>query len=143
MPGRGPRSPAQPSVPALRVHGEAEAAPADLSVHVVVGPAHRPYHEVRAPRLDVRLWLAGGEILDFSQGTTTTVTISGGGLPNARTLTVAGTLPDGTALSSGTLSVDPARVAAAEAAAALSALAWVRCAPVTHTSSPLYASRHT
>ncbi|MBK8446013.1 MAG: FTR1 family protein [Micropruina sp.] len=63
------------------------------------------------------LWLAGGEILDFSQGTTTTVTISGGGLPNARTLTVAGTLPDGTALSSGTLSVDPARVAAAEAAA--------------------------
>ena len=63
------------------------------------------------------LWLTGGDVLDFTQATTTTVTISGGGLPNARTLTVAGTLPDGTALSSGTLSVDPARVAAAESAA--------------------------
>ena len=54
-----PTTAAALAVPALRVHGEAEAAPADLSVHVVVGPAHRPYHEVRAPRLDVRLWLAG------------------------------------------------------------------------------------
>ncbi len=62
------------------------------------------------------LWLTAGEILDFNQSRTTTVTLTGGGLPNARTLTVDGTLPNGTALSAGSLSVDPARVALAEAA---------------------------
>lgn len=63
------------------------------------------------------LWLAAGEVLDFTQSDTTTATLSGGGLPNPRTLTLAGTLPDGTQLGSGSLTVDAARVQAAEQAA--------------------------
>ena len=64
-----------------------------------------------------RLWLFSGQVLDFTQGETTTVTLSGGGLASPRTLTVAGRLPDGSTVSTGTLSVDGVRVQAAEAAA--------------------------
>ncbi|MFT3860992.1 iron uptake transporter permease EfeU [Micropruina sp.] len=63
------------------------------------------------------LWRVGGEILDFSQTGTVTVSLSGGGLPNPRTVTVTGPLPTGTSLAASTLTVDPERVAAAEAAA--------------------------
>lgn len=88
-----------------------------LPVGVNPDVAKGPFAATWATSGERTVWLAGGEILDFRQATTTTVTISGGGLPNARTVTVSGTLPDGAAVSSGTLSVDPARVAAAEAAA--------------------------
>jgi ATP-dependent Clp protease ATP-binding subunit ClpA len=36
--------------------------PAYLRVFALRGPAHRPYVEVRAPRLDVRLWLTGKDV---------------------------------------------------------------------------------
>ncbi|MFT3970127.1 MAG: FTR1 family protein [Micropruina sp.] len=64
-----------------------------------------------------QLWLAAGEVLDFTQTETTTATLSGGGLPNPRTLTLTGVLADGTPLGSGSLTVDEARVEAAEQAA--------------------------
>ncbi len=64
-----------------------------------------------------QLWLVAGEVLDFTQTDTTTATLSGGGLANARTLTLSGTLPNGTQLGSGSLTVDAARVQAAEQAA--------------------------
>lgn len=64
-----------------------------------------------------RLWLTSGEVLDFTQTETATASISGGGLPNPRTLTPSGRLPDGSQLASGSLRVDDARVQAAETAA--------------------------
>lgn len=64
-----------------------------------------------------RLWLTSGEVLDFTQTETATASISGGGLPNPRILTPSGRLPDGSAVNSGSLRVDEARVQAAEAAA--------------------------
>ncbi len=63
------------------------------------------------------LWLVGGQLLDFTQTRTSTATLNGGGLPNPRTLTLAGPVSDGNAAASGTLIVDPARVALAETAA--------------------------
>jgi high-affinity iron transporter len=62
------------------------------------------------------LWLVSSEVLDFVQSETSTATLTGGGLPNPRTLTVSGQLPDGASIHSGSLTVDPARVQAAEAA---------------------------
>ncbi|MCW3158528.1 iron uptake transporter permease EfeU [Micropruina sonneratiae] len=56
------------------------------------------------------LWLVGGEVLDFSQTEATTLTLSGGGLAGSRTLTVSGTLPDGTTIASTSLGLDSARV---------------------------------
>ena len=56
-------------------------------------------------------------MLDFNQTSTIAVTIAGGGLPNPRTLTVAGTLPDGTAVASGSLTADPTHVTRAASAA--------------------------
>ncbi len=64
-----------------------------------------------------RLWLVGGEVLDFTQAETTTATLSGGGLTNPRTLTLSGRLPSGAQLGSGSLRVDDARVQAAAQAA--------------------------
>jgi len=63
------------------------------------------------------LWLVSSEVLDFVQRETSTATLTGGGLPNPRTLTASGQLPDGTSIYSGSLTVDPSRVQAAEAAA--------------------------
>lgn len=64
-----------------------------------------------------RLWITGGEVLDFSQSEATLATLSDGGLPNPRTLTVSGRLPDGTTVTSGALSVEPAPAEAAATAA--------------------------
>ena len=64
------------------------------------------------------LWLAGGQVLDFTQTRTTTATITGGGLATPRTVTARGQLPGGAHATTGTLSVDPAHVALAETAAA-------------------------
>ncbi len=64
-----------------------------------------------------QLWLVAGEVLDFTQTETTTASLSGGGLPNPRTLTLSGTLTGGTQLRSGSLTVDDARVQTAEQAA--------------------------
>jgi high-affinity iron transporter len=65
-----------------------------------------------------QLWLVEGQVLDFTQSDVTSLTLSGGGLASTRTITVSGTLPDGTAVSGGTLSADPARVTATAQAAA-------------------------
>jgi ATP-dependent Clp protease ATP-binding subunit ClpA len=46
-------------VPVLRVRGAEEDERAPLRIHAVHAPAHRPFHEVRAPRLDTRLWFEG------------------------------------------------------------------------------------
>ena len=62
------------------------------------------------------LWLVEGEVLDFSQQQTATVTLSGGGLGSPRTLTVSGTLPDGSTVASGAIGVAPERVSAAASA---------------------------
>jgi len=62
------------------------------------------------------LWLVSSEVLDFVQSEISTATLTGGGLPNPRTLTVSGQLPEGSSTFSGSLSVDPVRVQAAEAA---------------------------
>ncbi|MFT4295808.1 MAG: FTR1 family protein [Micropruina sp.] len=64
-----------------------------------------------------RLWLIGGEVLDFVQTESTTATISGGGLQHPRLLTLSGRLSDGTQLGSGSLTVDDTRVQAAAGAA--------------------------
>ena len=46
------------------------------------------------------------------------MTLYGGGLATPRTMTVSGKLPDGTTVTSGTISVDPAHTQAIAAAAA-------------------------
>ncbi len=64
-----------------------------------------------------QLWLIAGDVLDFAQAEATTATLTGGGLPNPRTLTLSGRLADGVQISSGSFRVDDARVRAAEQAA--------------------------
>ncbi|TDT29821.1 iron uptake transporter permease EfeU [Naumannella halotolerans] len=56
------------------------------------------------------LWVAQGQLLDFSRTEVTTLTLTGGGLTTSRTLTVSGQMPGGRSVSSDTLSTDPAYV---------------------------------
>ncbi|WP_298132633.1 iron uptake transporter permease EfeU [Micropruina sp.] len=86
-----------------------------LGINPVV--AKGPFNVNWAHGGERQLWLVAGEVLDFTQTDTTTATLSGGGLANPRTLTLSGTLPNGTQLGSGSLSVDAARVQVAEQAA--------------------------
>ena len=65
-----------------------------------------------------QLWLAGDQVLDYASTERTTLTVSGGGLSAPRTLTVSGTLPDGTRVADGSTILDPAHTEAVAAAAA-------------------------
>ena len=47
------------SVPALRVWGASSDEQRLLRVNAVLAPAHKPFVEIRSPRLDVRFWLDG------------------------------------------------------------------------------------
>ncbi len=50
-------------IPALPVWGADETFTRTLKLTAVVSPAHKPFVEVRLPRLDLRLWLpAGGDL---------------------------------------------------------------------------------
>jgi ATP-dependent Clp protease ATP-binding subunit ClpC len=46
-------------VPVLRVRGAVADEAAPLRIYALHAPAHRPFTEVRAPRLDTRLWFDG------------------------------------------------------------------------------------
>lgn len=61
------------------------------------------------------LWLARDRVLDFASTPSATVTLTGGGLPNPRTLTVTGPQPSVPSLTA-PLSVDPAHVSQTAAA---------------------------
>lgn len=87
-----------------------------LPVGVNPDVAKGPFTTTWTRAADSTLWLVDGQVLDFSQTSSTALTIAGGGLPNPRTLTVTGTLPDGTAVAAGTLHADPANVAMAAGA---------------------------
>jgi len=89
-----------------------------LPVGISPQTAPGPYQASWSRSSDARLWLAGDQVLDYSNAERTTLTLSGGGLSSRRTLTVSGTLPDGTTVASGTVSVDPAHTQAVSAAAA-------------------------
>ena len=88
-----------------------------LPVGVNPDVAKGPFTTTWTQAGDRTLWLTNGEVLDFNQTSTIAVTIAGGGLPNPRTLTVAGTLPDGTAVASGSLTADPTHLTRAASAA--------------------------
>src|SRR5687767_7050136 len=49
------------SVQALPVWAAAVTETRAVRVSAVVAPAHKPFVEVRAPKLDVRLWLSAGD----------------------------------------------------------------------------------
>jgi ATP-dependent Clp protease ATP-binding subunit ClpA len=51
-------------VPVLRVRGAEKDEVRELRVSAVVAPAHRPYTEVRVPRLGTRFWLQGKAVAD-------------------------------------------------------------------------------
>lgn len=62
------------------------------------------------------IWLIDGNVLDFQANRSTTATLSGGGLPNPRILTVDGELPGGAVVATGQWQADPAKVAQTAAA---------------------------
>jgi high-affinity iron transporter len=111
--------------------GPGNALPATLTIEdlaalnggrlpVGIGPrtAPGPYQATWTQSAEATLWLAGDQVLDFTSTGRTTVTLSGGGLATPRTMTVSGTLPDGTTVTSGTISVEDAHTHAVAAAAA-------------------------
>jgi high-affinity iron transporter len=89
-----------------------------LPVGVSPQTAPGPYQAGWAHSSESTLWLAGDQVLDFAGTERTTLTLSGGGLATARTLTVSGALPDGTRVSSATVGVDPDHTRAVATAAA-------------------------
>jgi high-affinity iron transporter len=89
-----------------------------LPVGISPQTAPGPYEASWSRTGDARLWLAGDQVLDYTDTERTTLTLTGGGLSSPRTLTVSGTLPDGTSVASGTVSVDAAHTQAVAAAAA-------------------------
>lgn len=89
-----------------------------LPVGVSPQTAPGPYQASWTHAADSTLWLAGDQVLDFTRTERTTLTLAGGGLATPRTMTVSGALPDGTIVTSGTVSVDPAHTQAVAAAAA-------------------------
>lgn len=89
-----------------------------LPVGVSPQTAPGPYQASWTHAGEATLWTAADQVLDFSRTDRTTLTLSGGGLATPRTMTVSGTLPDGTRVTSGSTSVDPAHTQAVAAAAA-------------------------
>ena len=89
-----------------------------LPVGISPQNAPGPFAAAWARTSDARLWLAGDAVLDYTATERTTLTLSGGGLGAPRTLTVSGALPDGTAVTSGTIGVDRAHTQAVSTAAA-------------------------
>ncbi len=64
-----------------------------------------------------KLWLVGGQVLDYSQSQTTAVTLTGGGLTTSRTVGVTGNAPGGVAVAGSALAEAPRRLQAAQDAA--------------------------
>ncbi|MEZ4363197.1 MAG: AAA family ATPase [Kofleriaceae bacterium] len=62
-----PGAPLELPLPLIIVHEEESDATEEAMVYAVSAPAHRPYQEVRAPRLDARLWLSGKQVADQAQ----------------------------------------------------------------------------
>lgn len=89
-----------------------------LPVGVSPQIAPGPYQASWTHTGEATLWTAGAQVLDFTRTERTTLTLSGGGLATPRTMTVSGTLPDGTSVAGGSTSVDPARTQAVAVAAA-------------------------
>jgi high-affinity iron transporter len=88
--------------------------PVGISPQTAPGPYEASWNRTG----EARVWLAGDQVLDYTATERTTLTLTGGGLSSPRTLTVSGTLPDGTAVASGTMGVDAAHTQAVAAAAA-------------------------
>jgi high-affinity iron transporter len=93
-----------------------------LPVGISPQTAPGPYQASWSRSGDAQLWLAGDQVLDYTSTERTTLTLSGGGLGAPRTLTVSGTLLDGTAVVSSSTRVDPAHTLdVADAAASMRA----------------------
>jgi high-affinity iron transporter len=88
-----------------------------LPVGVSPQTAPGPYQASWTHSGEATLWTAGDQVLDLTRTERTTLTLSGGGLATPRTMTVSGTLPDGTSVASGSTGVDPAHAQAVAAAA--------------------------
>lgn len=88
-----------------------------LPVGISPQTAPGPYRASWTRTGQTQLWLAGDQVLDFIRTDRTTLTLSGGGLAAPRTLTVSGTLPDGTTVTSNSVGTDPTHTQAVAAAA--------------------------
>jgi len=117
LPGRDPGSTA--GLPAtLTLADLAALSGGRLPVGISPQTAPGPFQASWTTTGDARLWLAGDQVLDYAATERTTLTLSGGGLSSPRTLTVSGTLPDGTAVSSASVGAEPAHTQAVATAAA-------------------------
>lgn len=81
-----------------------------LPVGVDVKRSPGPYSAAWSSSGTRTVWLTDGELLRAEQKSVTTLTISGGGLPSTRTVSIpaGAALPGGTTASRGTWSTDPA-----------------------------------